>query len=642
VREPVPQREAAQPQDAPGQCRDDAVTTPAGFTTRSLVRIALAESYGVYFQPAGGQAGARLPWHLRALQFGVQDAPAIAAGGIEPPPSDRPSSIDVAFVVDTTGGMAAELHELEESFDELVDAFRGTDGEVDVQFAVLAFRDDGEEYVTLHHDFTPDADETRQWLGQLQARGGGDVPERGDQALLESMIKLNWRAERPDRTRVIILLSDAPPHSSRARVRHGEWTYPASDEWLVKTAQTNHMRIHAVAASGMSKEGATWLQGLAKASGGSFEDLAAAAKLRDGLRRRHHLYNNPITQPELAGAQETLPPGTRRVAVLPFRNIDGQDKLNPLSDRFVDGITEALEEQPQLAVRPLRHVQRLVRSPEFRDKMLTDAPVAQSLGKSLGAELLLTGFYLDFQNKLQLRGQAIEADSGRTLGKVELVTEPDSNPVEALARSLLVEAKITAADSISLRYRQRSVAAVKDFEHAQKLADNALRYHARESVAVQNKQRALKYTHRVLETDPNFLEAYLLQADLEESMNQRGEAAETLKAGLARARVPDIVARESIRLAIEARHAYSVGRDYSTAMQLYAQILEKYPTNLHALWQLAHLSAGEWGCPPEYQNRVTAREYIAKILTLYPTSGMARYFEHAASAPIEEPPPATG
>jgi TolB-like protein/Mg-chelatase subunit ChlD len=572
-----------------------------------------------------------------------------APNPIDQLPLNGPRSIDVAFVVDTTGSMGDEIRELQESLGRVIDEFRGPGQDIDVQFALVAFRDDGDEYVTRHHEFTSNIDQFRSFVSRLRAAGGGDIPERGDQALFEAMVKLSWRAERPDRARVIILCGDAAAHLNRARVQHGDWIYPTTDEWLIKTAQSNYMQIHSIACSGMSREGQAWFRTLAEASGGTYEDLAGEVALREELRRRHALYKHAITDDELAYAQQALPPGTRRVAVLPFRNLNGDEKASFLSDVLTDGIADELERQPNLAVSPRNLVLRQIRSLDFRDKSLTDATVTRALGKALGADLIITGSYFDFQNRMHLTGQAIDIADGSTLGKVEMALESGANLFETpatLVQKLLIEAKVNPLPVAPVPVpprpaTERPVTATKYFEKAQELAEHALRYHWRESVADPIKEKALSYVDRAIDHDPDFLEAYLLKASLCESLNRTDQKTQVLSEAISRARSLEAANDEAIRLAIEARYTYVVERDYVTAIRLYRQILDKYPTNLHALWQLANLLGGEWGCPPAQRDASAARLCIAKIMTLYPTSGMARYFEEATTAPVVEPAAAT-
>ncbi len=633
----------------PGQGGGPNVDTPPGYLGRAISRIGIGVRHGVYFKPQGGEAAGILPRMVTEL-IGMQDAaPVPQKPGASPPPLplDGPRSIDVVFVVDTTGSMADEIRELQQSLDTIVNDFRGPSDDVDVQFGLVAFRDQGDEYVTRLYPLTDDVEKYREILENLHAAGGGDIPERGDQALFESMIKLNWRAARPDRARVVILCGDAAAQAAPISIKHGEWAYPTTIDWLLKTATSNSMQIHTVACSGMDAAGLNWFRALAEGSGGTFEDLAAMSRLREELRRRHKLYQQPITPQELAAIQNSLPRGVRRVAVLPFKNMNDDKKLSFMSELLLDGVYVAIKKQPQLAVSSSSAVVSALRSRDFRDKPISDLPVAQALGKRLGADMLVTGFYFSFQDKLHLSGQAIETATGETLVKVEHVVDSGANMFDvpmSLARDLLVKAGISIepADSAgTIASVDRSPTAKSYLKKAQELGEQAMRYHARETIANPLKEKALNYADRAIEHDSEYLEAYLLKVGLLESLNRPADVARVLAAAVQHAGSPQTPTDDPVRLAIEARHAYLVGKDYGAAIRTYGQILEKQPTNKHALWQLANLTAGEWGCPPEYRNLSVAKQYVAKIMTLYPTSGYAQYFEDAATTLIADPMPAT-
>jgi hypothetical protein len=80
-----------------------------------------------------------------------------------------------------------------------------------VRFALIGYRDRGDDYVTSVYDLTGDIDAVYARLMQFQAGGGGDGPESVNQALHEAVTRLDWSTSR-DVYRVIFLVGDAPPH----------------------------------------------------------------------------------------------------------------------------------------------------------------------------------------------------------------------------------------------------------------------------------------------------------------------------------------------------------------------------------------------------------------------------------------------
>jgi hypothetical protein len=124
-------------------------------------------------------------------------------------PERRVSRLDLALVIDCTGSMSDELEYLKAEIDGIVAAVHRMFPQVDQRFALVAYRDQGDEYVTRTFDFTGSLEEFRSTLSQQHAEGGGDYPEAVHLALAEAG-KLSWRKEGT--ARIAFLVGDAPPH----------------------------------------------------------------------------------------------------------------------------------------------------------------------------------------------------------------------------------------------------------------------------------------------------------------------------------------------------------------------------------------------------------------------------------------------
>jgi hypothetical protein len=124
-----------------------------------------------------------------------------------------PRQLDLALVVDTTGSMSDELEYLKAEIDDIAETINRMFPNVDQRYALIAYRDQGDEYVTRCEDFTSSLSEFRSTLAAQSARGGGDYPEAVHLAL-EQAGKLDWRQR--DTARVLFLVGDAPPHDQFA------------------------------------------------------------------------------------------------------------------------------------------------------------------------------------------------------------------------------------------------------------------------------------------------------------------------------------------------------------------------------------------------------------------------------------------
>jgi hypothetical protein len=123
-----------------------------------------------------------------------------------------PSRLDIALVIDATGSMGDELEYLKVEIRDIAEAINHHFPGVDQRFALVVYRDDGDQYVTRTFDFTGNLDDFQRDLGAQFAGGGGDYPEAMD-AAMEAAAQLSWR--KGDAARVTFVVADAPPHANK-------------------------------------------------------------------------------------------------------------------------------------------------------------------------------------------------------------------------------------------------------------------------------------------------------------------------------------------------------------------------------------------------------------------------------------------
>jgi hypothetical protein len=118
--------------------------------------------------------------------------------------------VDLVICLDCTASMSGELSEAQGGIDDLM-LFAG-DVVSSLRVALVAYRDRRDEFETKAWDFTEDVGLARQRLWSLTADGGGDSPEAVFEALGVAYGNLTWM---PARTKVLVLVGDAPPHVGR-------------------------------------------------------------------------------------------------------------------------------------------------------------------------------------------------------------------------------------------------------------------------------------------------------------------------------------------------------------------------------------------------------------------------------------------
>lgn len=118
---------------------------------------------------------------------------------------------DIMFVLDCTGSMQGEIDAMKDTITAFADTIK-SDG-VRVRVGLIEFRDrfEGEEPRVLKFDgqvFTRDPAVFRREVSALRATGGVDTPESSLDAV---MLALRQPFE-PDTNKVLVLVTDAPPH----------------------------------------------------------------------------------------------------------------------------------------------------------------------------------------------------------------------------------------------------------------------------------------------------------------------------------------------------------------------------------------------------------------------------------------------
>lgn len=119
------------------------------------------------------------------------------------------TGLQVMFIVDTTGSMGDELAYLQKDFSAIAERV-GSEG---VRYAVSFYRDDGDDYVTRHNDFTSDVAAVQAKINAEFADGGGDTPEAVAEVLDECLIqRTDWDESA---SKLAFLIFDAPPHEGK-------------------------------------------------------------------------------------------------------------------------------------------------------------------------------------------------------------------------------------------------------------------------------------------------------------------------------------------------------------------------------------------------------------------------------------------
>ena len=182
------------------------------------------------------------------------------------PPHSHPR-LDVAFVLDTTGSMADEIAVVKTKIADIARGLQAGQPRPDVRFALVCFRDRGDDYVTQTFGFTRNVQTLQRLLNKIDASGGGDTPESVNEALHVAVNDLAWD-EAAGVSRQIFLIGDAGPHMDYGQ----DYDYAQ----VAKRAGNRGIAIDSISCSGMDGFGVGVWQQVASATNGRFEYLTYA------------------------------------------------------------------------------------------------------------------------------------------------------------------------------------------------------------------------------------------------------------------------------------------------------------------------------------------------------------------------------
>ncbi len=133
----------------------------------------------------------------------------------EPAKPAKPSegkTLEMVFVLDTTGSMGGLIEGAKQRIWGIINEVMQTPSHPNVRVGLVAYRDQGDQYVTQVLPLTNDLDKVYTTLMDYQANGGGDWPENVRRALADGVRGAGWSKRSNDVAQILFLVGDAPPH----------------------------------------------------------------------------------------------------------------------------------------------------------------------------------------------------------------------------------------------------------------------------------------------------------------------------------------------------------------------------------------------------------------------------------------------
>jgi uncharacterized protein YegL len=166
-------------------------------------------------------------------------------------------TIDVAFVLDTTGSMSEEITAVKATIQKVASAL--SNEQTEVRIGLVEYKDRGDVFVTKAYPFSADLNGFAQKVSQISAGGGGDTPEDMNAGLHAALTELQWSDKAV--ARLAFVVGDAPPHLD----------YQNGPDYAVDMKRASHrgIQLFTVAASGMDALGQVVFRQMAQFTGGT-------------------------------------------------------------------------------------------------------------------------------------------------------------------------------------------------------------------------------------------------------------------------------------------------------------------------------------------------------------------------------------
>ncbi len=127
--------------------------------------------------------------------------------------TDQKKTLEMVFVLDTTGSMGGLIEGAKTKIWSIVNDVMQRKDRPNVKIGLVAYRDNGDAYVTQVTPLTDDLDKIYSTLMDFRAEGGGDTPENVRRALAEGVEKAAWSKVNQNTAQIIFLVGDAPPQN---------------------------------------------------------------------------------------------------------------------------------------------------------------------------------------------------------------------------------------------------------------------------------------------------------------------------------------------------------------------------------------------------------------------------------------------
>ncbi len=193
--------------------------------------------------------------------------------------------IDVVFVIDSTGSMADEIRTVKTHLTKIIKEVQTGQPSPYLRVGVVSYRDhelEEREYLYKNLKLTANTKKVVDFIWDIEAHGGGDLPEAVADGLDIAINKMNWdntvytqNQETYPTKKLIFLVGDAAPHGEGSSDNSYQQGCPDGHSYKenIKDAIENGIRIYTVSGSGIDSVGMRVFKDIARKTEGSYTHL---------------------------------------------------------------------------------------------------------------------------------------------------------------------------------------------------------------------------------------------------------------------------------------------------------------------------------------------------------------------------------
>lgn len=181
--------------------------------------------------------------------------------------SDMNPAMDILFIFDTTGSMGEEIERLKNTIEIIYLNLSASKQLGKLRFGMVLYKDVNDSYRTKVIPLTSELRKFQHELDKVTADGGGDIPEDLQQAMDDSIRKVNWDDSA---IKLSFIITDAP-----LQLRYKtDYTYIQA----IKDAKKKAIKYHSIGTGGLPLSGEFVLRQISQYTQGRYIFLTYGEK----------------------------------------------------------------------------------------------------------------------------------------------------------------------------------------------------------------------------------------------------------------------------------------------------------------------------------------------------------------------------